>query len=602
MNVALDQILRAGAVAFCFPAAVYCSGWSALSVVRGLDRRERFAAAWGAGLALMAFGAFLAFASGARPGPVNLAVWVVVTVGSAALRTLRGPSPATAEGPSPPTGLYLVGFAHLLVIQALLPVYEGGTWFFDWWMHYDEARTFLRPESDLPVWLGRYTLASRTPLYNLALSALMSVAGDGFWVYQLGSSLAGFAVVPAACLVLDDLFGPRAGRLGAVLAPLNVWLMHITWFTWPKMLTTAYLLLGLHFYIRASRRRVECPAEASTPFRFFWVAIWLAFMTHQSAVCYAGPLVLLAVLDSARGRCAWPTWRAVVFCALTAAALVLPWYAWIARRYGAEAWVAATPTVAMNAKTRPVPTELPGIIATNLVRSTVPERLARTLGGENLERGFHGRRSRAVRVYEEIVAFYFNQIPGLLTVSLSLFLVADTLVHLRRTRIADIAGTGSGWRPTVAFGVGGALAGLSLHPQIQDYGVLHAAAYPTGVLLLIWAWGRLSLAPDRIARTVAAGAVAEFLLVFWAHVFFLYRVNPDLPRLPFDNLTLKRASHLMFLNDLCRGWWVPLVIGGMALQGGLYALALDAIGRAGRVPPRRDSPGVRGAMDTTHSN
>src|SRR5262249_5161221 len=151
---------------------------------------------------------------------------------------------------------------------------------FDWWMHYGESLVFLGKLPVDTVWVEKYTVASRTPLYNLVLASVMSVAGEEFWVYQWASVLTNAVVALPAMLVARDLFGPRAGRLALVLAPLNVWVLHEAWFTWSKMLTCYYLLLGLYFYLRWLRD------GGRGPFAGFWAATLLGFMTHQVGAVY----------------------------------------------------------------------------------------------------------------------------------------------------------------------------------------------------------------------------------------------------------------------------------------------------------------------------
>ena len=40
--------------------------------------------------------------------------------------------------------LYTLGYLHLVCVQTVLPNYMGGSWYFDWWMHYDVTSVLLR--------------------------------------------------------------------------------------------------------------------------------------------------------------------------------------------------------------------------------------------------------------------------------------------------------------------------------------------------------------------------------------------------------------------------------------------------------------------------
>ena len=96
-------------------------------------------------------------------------------------------------------------------------------------------------------------MASRTPLFNLASAFVMGIAGHGFDIYQLASALTNICFVLSLFLLLRDLFGRRAAWLALLLAPLNLWMLHNAWFTWPKMLATYYLVFALHFYLQSMR-------------------------------------------------------------------------------------------------------------------------------------------------------------------------------------------------------------------------------------------------------------------------------------------------------------------------------------------------------------
>jgi len=153
-------------------------------------------------------------------------------------------------------------------IQMLLPIYVGGNWFGDWWMHYDEALVFRGERGVETEWFGLYTLASRTPLFNLVGAFLCRSPATTSGAFQLGSTLLNWCFVSALYLVLRDLFGVRAGRIGVVLASLNLWLLHNAWFTWPKMLVVYFLLLGLHFYCGSSNNARASPRGGARVGRF----------------------------------------------------------------------------------------------------------------------------------------------------------------------------------------------------------------------------------------------------------------------------------------------------------------------------------------------
>src|SRR5262249_47469586 len=130
---------------------------------------------------------------------------------------------------------------------------------------------------------------------NLTTASVMAAAGHEFAAFQLASALTNCAVVGALALLARDFFGRRGAHLALLLAPLNLWLLHNAWFTWPKMLAAYYVLLGLHFYLQSVRLRPSEPAVAARLFLCFWLCSLFGFLTHQVCAVYVAALLLHAV-------------------------------------------------------------------------------------------------------------------------------------------------------------------------------------------------------------------------------------------------------------------------------------------------------------------
>lgn len=549
MQAGPGDLLRALAVAIGFPAAAYAIGASIAAWDRRLDRQEQFCVAWAVGLAWLALGQFVGFSLGLRSVAFPL-LWLAAPVSAAAARWWRAGGPPRA-GAAPAVGLVLLGYVHLVLIQALLSAYEGGSWFYDWWMHYDEALVFLGRQEVGTRWLGRYTLASRTPLFNLSASWPMAIAGEAFWVFQLAASLANFAVVPAAALVIRDLSGPRAARLALLLAPMNLWIMHNAWFTWPKMLCAAYLLIALHFHLKALRVRDSDPSGALGWALRGWVAGLLGFMTHQVAAVYLVAIAATSLGASIRSGFRPLPARHWAACGLAAVAIVGPWYAWTALEFGLRSAIASTPTMVMPSQAPLGAGTLLNAVPRNLLLSFFPDRLVGAARGGD---------TRAMTWYDLAMSLYFNQVPGLLTLSLTLFLLwrgAAWAASFLAGRARDAPGWPGGWWAAAGFAGLGGLGSLVLVPQVQAFGVAHAVMFPSAIVLAMAGWAALATAGGRLQRLVLVGMLAEFLLAFWVHVGVLALVLPDLPRDTVPNIYLKRSRHLTSLADLLGGG-VPL--------------------------------------------
>jgi 4-amino-4-deoxy-L-arabinose transferase-like glycosyltransferase len=516
---------RIVAAAVGFPLVPCLFGWSLLGRVPGLDQAERFTGAWGVGYAVLAAAEFLAFLTHA-PQPAFhlgvLALMIAVTV----LLWRRPPLPDPDFWPL--VGGWTLVYGHLLLIQALLPQYVGSDWWGDWHMHYEEAQVFL---GRLPVtteWVGagRYTVASRTPLFNLAAAFLPAVLGDEFWTFQVADAALNSCWVAPVYLLLRELFDRRAARLGVLLAALNVWLLHNAWFTWPKMLAAYFLVLALCCYLRWLRQR------AGGWFLACWLSGLLGFLTHQVAAVYLAALLLHAAVLLAARRAAWPRPRDLMLLPATAVLLLVPWYAWLSVQFGVGQVLGGTPVTQMD-ESALSPVNYFGAVAYNLFASVVPVDLAGALWTG--PRTWDG-------IYRGLTAVYFSLVPGALTVSLSLFLVAD-LVRARWSGLRRPE-----WSATWAFVLLGGLGAALLHPRAYTHGIAHAALFPSVLVLATLAWGRLSRGSRTWTGLVLAGMVLEFLALFWSHVYLTAwpaRLDPY----PY-NPRLKAEHHLLFLADV----------------------------------------------------
>jgi hypothetical protein len=559
------QVGRFAAIAVGFPLVCFAFGWSILGFFPRLGRSERFAASWGLGAAFTAGSEFLAFVAGLDQAAFNLGAVGLVCV-LAVLALLRGRHRKSAESDADfPTvvGLWALGYAELVCTQCLLPEYVGSYWYWDWVGHYQTALVF---RGDLPVswdYVAGYTLASRAPLFNLSGAFALSLTGDDFGVFQLTSALLGTCFLPALFLVLRDLCGPRAARLGLALAPLNLWMLHNAWFTWPKMLTAYYLLMGLHFYLKSFRARLVDPRQAGYWFLAFWACGFLAFMTHQGASVYVAALVLHAAWWGLRRRQYRPSLWELAALPVVAAAIAGPWYGWLLRTLGPAKVFGTTPVTLGDPNATFTPLNILDWAAYNTKSSVVPIYLIDTLSD--------GPRTPEA-VYSDLTSIYFSQFPGALTLSLTAFLLTRPFAALWRwlrrrkgaveeslcrtdlqsvreedrsqsrstdlfrkedglqIRPTDFFRKGAGRDDTAArqppsparhaawcFALLGYLGAAVLHPGKINHGIAHSAAYPTAIVLVALAWGVLSRASRRLAALVCAGIVAEFLLMYWSH-------------------------------------------------------------------------------------
>jgi hypothetical protein len=576
--------LTVAGVVVAFPVIAWLFGWSVLGWLSFLDREERFVAAGGVGFAFLAGFRFLGFALQADAS--SWAHWTVLVMIVIAIATrARHVSRHSTDSDSPPwtlAGLLALAYLELVCVQGAFPDYRGSRWYFDWWMHYDEALVFLGGRDIDVKWAGAYTLASRTPLFNLTTAAVMALAGHDFAVYQLASALTNCAVVGALALLARDFFGRPGARLALLLAPLNLWLLHNAWFTWPKMLAAYYLLLGLHFYVRSVRLRRSDPRAAAGLFLGFWACSLLGFLTHQVVVVYAAPLLLHAAWLAVRDRAYRPGWKEVAATVTIAALAAGPWYGWLLVHFGTATVTGSTPVTHGDESAVFAPLQIADWMIHNTRASVWPLTLVGALR--------HTPRD-GVMVYQGLTELYVSLLTGALTLSLTAFLIVVFVWRLCRRlagavrRLAPstlpvtkekMAVQPGDWPARVAVGLFAALGWLGaafLHPGKMEHGIAHSAGFPTALVLVALGWGLLSRARPRVLALVGIGIAAEFLLMFWSHWWFLTRLPEVLEDLP-GNAAYKDET-IVFLHDRVGDGRYVFVAGLVVVQLVLVALLID---------------------------
>ncbi|MBY0524385.1 MAG: glycosyltransferase family 39 protein [Gemmataceae bacterium] len=538
-------LLQIVGIAIGSPLLCFGFGWSVLGRVSSLDGEERFAASWGVGFAVFAIAQFVAFLAGVDQVVFN-AVTLAILLGLTVVCQYFARRPADGFPLWPLAILWTAAYLYLVGVQCLLPIYVGSDWWGDWMMHYENALIFRGERGVDTKWIDTYSLASRTPLFNLTSAFVMSLSGGQFWAFQLVSSLMNIAFVAALYLVMRDLFGRRMARLALVLVPLNLWLLHMAWFTWPKMLTAYFILMGFHFYLQFIARWTAEPGAARFWLVGFWISFLLGYLTHQVAAIYLIALLMhLALLVWKEGfrirrvEIAWLGCIAIV--------LVGPWYAWLAWTFGADRIGGSTPVTLMDPKASFGPLNVLEYMAINGLTSVVPNLPDTLLGGP----------LTFERIYNAATVFYFSLLPGALTVSVCLLVAScrwtmEWNVPARKSRLPlpnpeherGVLHCGA----VFFFLLFGTLGALALHPARTPHGVAHSALFPSVIVLIALTWRLVMDWPRRWRIGVGIGIIAENLLMLWSHVAFT--ATPDFLDWTGFNVREKERFNAVLLNDV----------------------------------------------------
>jgi hypothetical protein len=586
-----------------FPLATWAFGSAVVGRFTLLDREERFAASFGVGITAAALCAFVAFVLHAPQPYFNLGAVALMLVTALWCRLTTEKRPEDGAPPLWPLAtVFLLAYLHLVCIQALLPAYRGSYWFFDWWMHYNEAQIFVGDEAVETSWANGYTVASRTPLFNLATSFVMGVAGHGFDTYQLASALTNICFVLALFLLLRDLFGRRAAWLALLLAPLNLWMLHNAWFTWPKMLAAYYLILALHFYLQSLRHYPADAARGSVYCFAFAICSLLAFMTHQVAIVYVLPLLAHVRVMAFLNRVYRQVLAQLPDCALIALVVLGSWYGWLAGTLGKDKIIGSTPLSLGDDKATFSPKEIAKWIGFNVGVSVVPVGV-----GEAFLRGVPADEEappwsvevsdgdprwfvgppNLVELHRGVTQLYFSLLTGAVTISLTIFLLAAAARRLRSGPTLLLAKTASAgraaWSAVWLFLIGGTLGGAFLHPGKIPWGIAHSAVFPSAVVLAALAWGLLSRASRRTGLLVCCGMALEFVLMFWSHLWLLFHDPNVLEPGSAEDGVHERAVRM--LNELLAGGAWAFLAGAILVEATLIVLLLLSFRRTAEVAP-----------------
>src|SRR6185436_10632119 len=113
-------------------------------------------------------------------------------------------------------------------------------------------------------------------------------------------------------------------------------MLHIAWFTWPKMLASYFILMGFYAYLRFVRLHRESPDAAGRWFLAFWAWSLLGCLTHQVAAVYIAAILLHAAYRAGQKRC-WPfSGRTVALAVVLFGIILVPWYGWVWVTFGPE--------------------------------------------------------------------------------------------------------------------------------------------------------------------------------------------------------------------------------------------------------------------------
>ena len=232
----------------------------------------------------------------------------------------------------------LTAFAALcvwtLLVTALVRHLGGGDWGHDWIEHFQRAEYFLGQIPHDFRFVGMNLLPARLPLVNLLCAFYMTQVGSGneigFEQYQVISYLLNLLVFFPCCLFALRFGGPARTKIWllAGLLAFNPSVMQNLSFLWTKQLSAFFVVLCVHWYLRAMREK--------DGFRMICAFLSLAagFLAHHSAglyILFLAPHYLGVCFREQPRR-----WRELATITVLCSGLLATWFGWSIATYGVD--------------------------------------------------------------------------------------------------------------------------------------------------------------------------------------------------------------------------------------------------------------------------
>lgn len=162
--------------------------------------------------------------------------------------------------------LLLLFISHFLIgilLQTLIPYYPIGG---DWFSHYQTSSDYVET--------GKITLLNgRPPVFNFLGAMYLEAFSNNFWVFQIASVfLNSLLIIPL--YLIAKIFNKRAVLITIVFVILNSFVLQNTIYTWPKNLTTFFVLFFFYFVIKNQTLFSTLPAALAlytSPISLFFI-------------------------------------------------------------------------------------------------------------------------------------------------------------------------------------------------------------------------------------------------------------------------------------------------------------------------------------------
>lgn len=393
-------------------------------------------------------------------------------------------------------GLMLAG----VTAAACMRVFSGGSWSGDWLEHYQRSRFFLdHPPLDFKF-LGIYLFPARPPLANVLVSIFLGGIDINFPVYQIALVLFN-ALVAVPCVLLLRILSATNLRRSAMLLTgllmLNPMILTNLVYPWTKLITAAFVLLSLAFYIEGWRK--NCSARMMMSVTMMAAGI----VAHYSAAVVAvilGLHYLVGVVPWQRGKLSV---RQIAGGLVVTFVLIGSWLGWSAYHYGVRNTLGSNTTVTDSQNLTLVQnlTKIRG----NLGSSLIPHPLRMSSGqweslGLQQTNPLGWWRDFFFLIYQTNLFFAIGSVLGM-------FVLGWSVWQLRRPQ-GEWA-----WRGFLIYlAISCTVLGVAVHGTYVPVGVAHVCLQPVVLLALVAAAIGLPQAGLILRSFVGLGIAVDWVL------------------------------------------------------------------------------------------
>lgn len=424
-------------------------------------------------------------------------------------------------------GLYLWTVSLLAMVRN----YSGADWYGDWFEHYHRTLFFLNRLPSDTLFLNLYLLPARPPLFNLVSAHFLAQLGHSFAIFQLTAMLLNLMVFFAAYLLFRKLApAAKASPLWpAILLACNPLVAQNATYSWTKLLTAFYVLLGIWFFWQSFSR-------SGSLFRHLaFLSLSSGLLTHYSAgpyfVLIAGFYLLVMIVRKQF------QWREIALIAGVNLLVLLTWFAWSSMQFGFRTTFLAN--VALEDSSKFSIGQTAQKVAEN-IRDTVVPHVLRPFSASWFQSGnsWFSLREYFFWMYQENLLLALG-IVGWLAAALQLWRIAGEAWVTNRIELYA-------WTGLVVGAIG---LGIAVHGGRAVGGLANICLQPLVVLALAVIAACYDRMSPALRKLLLAGMAFDVCVGILLHFVFQHRLDPS-TYASRQNWALKTQEHLTFLSDV----------------------------------------------------